>query len=646
MERSSGKKKNGGHVLLAGSCFCIALLAHPASVRADAASSGDLKKLSLEELLDIEVSSVSRRPELLANAASAIQVITREDIRRSGALNLADALRLAANLQVLRANASQWSISARGFNNVIANKLLVMIDGRTVYTPLYAGVFWDVQGTLLEDIEQIEVISGPGGTLWGANAVNGVINIKTKSARDTQGVYLAAAAGNEVKGHGEFRYGGQAGDVSYRVYVRGIDHDDTTLFSGADARDAWRSRQGGFRFDWGDASDSLTLQSDYYDAVPNPDGAIATDSTGGNVLARWRRVTGERSGMQLQFYADRTKRDFGNGFAERLQTYDLDWQNRFPIGQRHEFIWGAGLRFMDHSVDNLALFAFLPGDKTLNLYSAFIQDEMTFFDERVRFTLGSKFEHNEYTGLEIQPNVRLAWTPAESQTIWASVSRAVRTPARIDRDFYLSATPTLRVIAGNGFESEELIAYEAGWRTRVFETASISLATFFNDYDELRSAVPGPPPFNLPITFQNGVQGESYGVEWSGTYSVSDNWRLRAGYTFFKKHLKVQTGAVDLNGASAESNDAEQQAVAQSLLTLPYGVQFDLVARYVDTLPRPHVDSRFDLDARLAWWPTERLEIAIAGQGLLDKSQREFIPTSPSPREIERSYYGFISWRH
>ncbi len=614
---------------------------------ADAAASTDLKKLSLDQLLDVEVTSVSRRPEKLGQAASAIQVISGEDIYRSGATSIPEALRLAPNLQVARVNSSQWAISARGFNNVLANKLLVMIDGRTVYTPLYAGVFWDAQRTLLRDIEQIEVVSGPGGTLWGANAVNGVINITTKNARDTQGLYVAGAAGNELRSRGELRYGGQLTENSYyRAYAEAIGMDDTLLFNGADARDAWRMRQGGFRLDWVEAQDSATVQSDFYKSNPNPDGAVPTSVTGGNVLGRWRRAMGEEAGLQLQFYADRTRRNFGNGFMENLSTYDFDGQHRFRFGRSQEVVWGVGVRFMDHTVDNLPLFAFLPAEATLHLYSAFLQDEIRMADERLRLTLGTKIERNDYTGVEFQPNARLAWMPEEQQTIWAAISRAVRTPSRIDRDFYLSATPTLRVIAGDGFVSEQLLAYELGWRSQPLNELSLSVATFFNDYDDLRSAVPGPPPFNLPITFQNGVRGESYGVELAAMYGVSEDWRLHAGYTFLKKHLAVKPGNVDLNGASAESNDAEQQVVLQSLLTLPYRLQVDAVVRYVDALPRPSVASHVDVDLRIAWLVTDQVELSVVGQNLTQARHREFIPSSPSPREIERSYYGSVAFRY
>ena len=606
-----------------------------------------LKLLSVEELMDVEVTSVSRRPERLAQTASAIQVISQEEIRRSGATSLPEALRLAPNLQVAQVNASQWAVSARGFNNVLANKLLVMVDGRTVYTPLYAGVFWDAQDTVLEDIDRIEVVSGPGGALWGANAVNGVINITTKNAAETQGLFLEADAGNELTGLASVRYGGEISPTAhYRVYAKTSEQDATALVDGTDANDDWRMRQGGFRLDLGTQENLVTLQSDFYEGQPNPDGQVAVQTRGGNLLGRWDYTISPGSDLRVQMYYDRTKRDFGNGFTEDLATYDFDGQHRFRIGSRQEIVWGFGVRRLDHQVDNLALFAFLPAHKTLNLYSAFVQDEIALVPDRLRVTLGSKFEHNDYTGFENQPSVRLAWTPTAQQTLWTAVSRAARTPARIDRDFYLFLTPALPLIAGGDFDSEKVVAYEAGWRLQTDTSLSLSLSTFYNDYDDLRSAEPGPPPFGIPLTFANGVKGHSYGVELAAMYQLSEWWRLRGGYTFLKKSLEVKPDSRDLNQGSVESDDPRNQLMFQSLLNLPRNIELDGVVRYVDALPNPHVPGYVSLDLRVAWNASEHLELSLVGQNLLDDRHPEFVPTSPSPREIERSVYGRIVWRH
>jgi iron complex outermembrane receptor protein len=613
----------------------------------DSLPSGALKRLSLEQLMNIEVTSVSRHPERLSATASAIQVITGEEIRRSGASSVAEALRLAPNLQVAQVNASQWAISARGFTNVLSNKLLVLIDGRTVYTPLYAGVFWDVQNLPVEQVDRIEVISGPGGALWGANAVNGVINIITKSASETQGLALEAGGGTEVQEFGGLRYGGRTSpELAYRVYGHGWGWGSTKLTNGNDAEDSWGMGQTGFRTDWTPRpSDRVTLQSDFNYARPAPDGGSPILAMGGNVVGRWKRAITEGSDFQIQLYYDRTYRDFQNGFTEDLATYDIDGQHRFRLRHRQEITWGLGARLMDHQTTNLSLFEFLPAHRWLHLYSAFVQDELAFADDRWHLTLGSKFEHNDYTGFEVQPSARLAWTPAERTTVWAAVSRAVRTPSRLDRDFYLYAAPSFPVIVGDDLQSEELLAYELGWRFQPDARMSFSLSTFYNDYDHLRSAEPGPPPFNLPITFQNGVAGHTYGVEMAAAYQVSDRWRLRGGYTFLHKKLSVQPGSNDLNQGTAESDDPAHQILLQSTADLPGGLEFDATVRYVDILPKPPVPSYVDLGLRLGWKPTRHLELAVVGQHLLERRHAEFMPTSPSPREIERGIYGQVTWR-
>ena len=627
----------------------LALLSNQAFCQdQDTLSLGSLKTLSLEELMNIQVTSVSKRVENLEDVASAIQVITQDDIRNSGAKTLPEALRLASNLQVAQVNSSQWAISARGFDNVLANKLLVLIDGRTVYTPLYAGVYWDVQNVLLNDIDRIEVISGPGGTLWGANAVNGVINIITKSSKETKGLLVEGAAGSALPGLGNLRYGGQLGkQLSYRVYGTGFKLGNTVLPDGSNAKDEWHMGQGGFRLDW-DASEEnkLMLQGNIYGGKPNPDaGDKPVTAKGDNILFRWDRTTSKNSDFQLQAYYDHTLRDFGNGFSEDLKTYDIDWQNHYRLASRHELTYGANFRMMDHHVTNLELFAFIPAHKTLYLYSGFIQDEIMLVKDHLHFTIGSKLEHNSYTGFEYQPNGRLNWTVNNKHSIWTSVSRAVRTPARIDRDFSLFLTPELPFISGNdNFASEKMIAYELGWRATPLKTLSFSLSSFYNTYDDIRSVEPGPPPFNIPVTFGNGVKGKTYGVELSVTTQLTDWWNIKGGYTFLKKDLSVKEGSKDTNEGTAESDDPENQLIVQSRVKLPARFELGTILRYVDHLPKPFVPHYFGLDVRIGWKLSESLELNIIGQNLLDKQHPEFIPSSPSPREIQRSIYGKITY--
>ena len=599
--------------------------------------------------MNIDVISVSKRSEKLTEAASAIQVITQKDILNSGAKTVAEALRLAPNLQVAQVNSSQWAISARGFSNVLANKLLVLIDGRTVYTPLYAGVFWDVQNVLLEDVDRIEVISGPGGTLWGANAVNGVINIITKNSRDTKGLFIEGGAGTALPGLGSLRYGGQIShDLSYRVYGTGFKLGNTFLTNGSESADNWHMIQGGFRLDWeGSEKDNLTLQANLYGGKPTPDGGdTSVIANGDNIVFRWNHKASEKTDFQLQAYYDNTLRDFGNGFTERLKTYDIDWQNRYKLGQRHDVTYGLNFRLMDQKMTNLQLFEFLPEHKTLYLYSVFVQDVMMLVKDRLHFTLGAKIEHNSYTNFEYQPNARLTWKATKNQTVWGAVSRAVRTPSRTDRDFFLHLTPTLPFVAGNdAFRSEDMIAYELGWRLQPLENLAISLSTFYNVYDNIRSVEPGPQPFFIPVTFANGVKGKTYGIELSATYQIAGWWNLRGGYTFLNKDLKVKPDSKDLNAGSAESNDPRHQFLIQSSMDLPGRLKLGTVIRYIDKLPKPTVPGYLGMDVQIGWKLSQVVELSVTGQNLLDNRHSEFIPSSPSPREIQRSVYGKIACR-
>jgi len=600
-----------------------------------------LKKLSLEELMNLEVTSVSKHPEKLVKTSSAIQVITQEDIRHSGATSLPEALRLASNLQVAQVNASQWAISARGFNNVLANKLLVLIDGRVVYTPLYAGVFWDVQNVVLEDIDRIEVISGPGGTLWGANAVNGVINIITKSSKETKGVYAEFAAGNELRSLGSLRIGGQlAQNLSYRVYGTAFKRGNTLFRDSIEANDNWKMAKGGIRLDW-DATekDVVSFQADHYDGRPDPDGGKPVVARGTNVLGRWNHAKSEESHFQMQFYYDQTWRDFNNGFSENLRTADFEGQHRFQPGPRQEIVYGVGFRAMDHDVKNLELFAFLPARKSLYLYSAFAQDEIALVKERLSLTLGIKAEHNTYSGFQYQPNARLNLRANANQTVWAAISRAVRNPARIDREFFLFLAPQVPFIAGGDFRPESVLACELGWRIQLQEKFSASVASYYNEYDDIRSAELGPPPFGLPITFGNGLKGNTYGLELSATYHLNGWWRLRTGYMLLRKDLSLKEGSTDANNGTAESNDPNHQFLIQSSMNLPGNIEFGTVFRYVDNLPKPYVSDYMGLDLRLAWRMHKSLELNIVGQNLLQRNHTEFVPSAPAAKDIERSFY-------
>ncbi|MDF3056416.1 MAG: TonB-dependent receptor, plug [Rariglobus sp.] len=626
-----------------GICL-VALISSPAFAQTEVTT---YKKLSLQELMDLEVSSVSRRSEKLSETASAIQVVTGEDIRRSGATSIPEALRLAPNLFVAQIDSRQWAVSARGFNSTTSNKLLVMIDGRTVYTPLFAGVFWDVQDTLLEDIDRIEVISGPGATLWGANAVNGVINITTREARDTQGLLLLGGAGTELLGFGGLRYGGALSPtLHYRIYTKYFERDSTLLAStGDEADNRWNMGQTGFRLDWNPAEDNLfTVQGDLYGGRIDQAGPDDIEVSGGNLLGRWTHRFTPDSDLQLQWYYDRTHRDIPGTFRENLATYDFDLQHHFVAGERHNLIWGVGYRLVDDHVANGATLAFLPADVTREWFSVFLQDEIALVPDRLSFTLGTKLEKNDYTGWEVQPSVRLAWRPTSTQTVWSAVSRAMRTPSRIDRELFAPGTPPFTVLQGGpDFESEELIAYELGYRVQVSPRLSLSAAAFYHDYDDLRSLEQAAPPAPTPLVIGNGLEGESYGVELTADYHVTDTWRIQAGYTRLFVDLRPKPGSTDVSGGSNESHDASNQFSLRSSLDLPWNLEFDVTLRHVGEISNQDVPSYQEADVRIGWRPKPQLELSVVGQNLLHDHHAEF--GSPASRqEIQRGVYAKATW--
>ncbi|HEY0747781.1 MAG TPA: TonB-dependent receptor [Steroidobacteraceae bacterium] len=645
-------------------CFC----AVGARAKDNGAPSiSDLKQLNVEDLMDVQVTSVSRHPERLIEAASAIQVITQEDIRRSGATSIPEALRLADNLQVAQKNSHDWAISARGFNTSLGNKLLVMIDGRTVYTPLYSGVFWDAQDYLLEDIERIEVISGPGGALWGANAVNGVINIITKSAKDTQGVYAEAGRGSQPREFGGVRYGGALGaDTQFRAYAKYFDRGDEVLANGNAEPDAWRQGRMGFRIDsQATSQDRLTFQGDYYDGHENVQSGGTGDASGQNLLGRWTRTLSDESDLTLQTYVDQTHladpipplTASGLQFAppgflyDDLTTYDVDLQHRFRIGGRNRVVWGFGYRLTRDAVINAPALGFIPADLNQTLYSGFVQDEIA-LRKNLSFTLGTKLEHNDYTGFEYEPDARLNWALSSSQALWAAVSRAVRTPSRIDSDLTEGTPPYPVFVKGNAdFKSEILVAYELGYRAQLNSQLSISVSSFYNQYSDVRSTSFTPGPI-LPLYIANNLEGDTYGLEFTGNYQASDIWSLHAGYTLLREHLRVKPGQIDLTAALNETADPQHQFSIRSALKLPARTELSAGLRWVDTLQTNNgaipgtVPAYFELETRAAWHPTERFELSLVGQNLLHGRHTEYGFPDPTRPEIERSVYGKLSWRY
>jgi iron complex outermembrane receptor protein len=647
MTGPSSKRNTACLCMLMYLALCLFTFGNSASVKAQETttqSPSELKRLSVEALMDVEVTSVSRRPEKLSETASAIQVITQEDIRRSGATSLPEALRLASNLEVAQVDSRQWAISARGFNNTTANKMLVMIDGRTVYTPLYAGVFWDVQDALLEDIDRIEVISGPGATLWGANAVNGVINVTSKSARDTQGLLFTGGGGTELRGFSSVRYGGHlSSNAHYRVYGKFFERDRTVLRNGQDAADDWHMGQGGGRMDWNASkSDLITVQGDYYSGRMGQRAADETVVNGGNVIGRWSHSFSERSDFTLQLYYDRTHRNVPKTFAEVLDTYDVDFQHRVQLVARQNIVWGLSYRLNNDNVTNSPGLAFLPPKVSRQAFSGFVQDEIALIEDRLNVTLGTKVEHNAFTGFEYQPSGRLAWKLTQQQTMWGAISRAVRTPSRIDRELFAPASPPFLLAGGPGFVSEELWAYELGYRTQPSDRFSLSLATFYNAYDNLRS-VERQGPATFPLVIANGLKGESYGAELTGDYRITDRLRLKAGYTEMRIHIWPTPGSTDTSRGSGESHDPNRQIFLRSSVDFPRHVEFDAAFRFVGSIANQTVPAYSELDLRWAWRPNSRLEFSIVGQNLLHDRHVEFGRPN-ARREIERSVYGKVLW--
>lgn len=602
-------------------------------------SSKKLKKLSLEELMNIEVTSISMRPEKLSEVASAIQVITNEDIHRSGVTRLPEAMRLASNLQMAQANSHDFAITARGFNGlpsaggILANKLQVTIDGRSLYTPLFGGVYWDVQNIMLSDLDRVEVVSGPGGTLWGANAVNGVINIVSKSADETQGLYVSGTVGTFLQDRASVRYGFRLdSNIFMRVYGQRFDQKNTILANGTSAKDAWNMTQGGFRMDYYlSPNNTLTLQGDAYGGDEN-DSVKHAITNGQNILAHFTHTFSEKANLSIRAYYDRTWRTTPNQkpspFNYELHTYDLDIQNRFVIGERQSMLWGVGYRFQKDYSNR----AFMPLSRNMPLYSAFIQDEISIVPDHLKLTIGSKFLHNVYTGFEFQPSARLALTPNKNNkhTIWTAVSRAVRTPSRFDSDI---------IAAPVKFTSEKVIAYELGYRIRPIDQLSLSFAAFYNRYYDLRS-LDTYASTATPIILANSQLAESYGFEFAGNFQAKDWWRLRAGYTFFQKRIWATNSSVLPLSVEFEGVDPNNIIMLQSIMDLPKNFQFDLTGRYIDVLPlattTPLVPAYYTFDARLGW-VFKAFEISLVGQNLMQDQHTE-VGTS----KIPRSFYGKI----
>jgi iron complex outermembrane receptor protein len=662
-------------------CAALALLlclSAPTAGLAQSAPSRDLIKTNLEDLMNMEVTSVSKKEQKLSKAAAAVYVITREDIRRSGATNIPDLLRMAPGVDVARIDSNTWAISIRGFNTRYSNKVLVLVDGRTVYTPVTSGVFWDQLEVPLEDIDRIEVIRGPGGTVWGANAMNGVINIITLNAKATPGSVLSVAGGSEMA-QGLVQYGDKIGQKgAYRAYGRFLNVNTSGSPLGGEASDGRHSFQAGFRSDWDlSPQDTMTVQGNLLEmrahegvtqvvssALPLQETVTDGVSAGAdNVLGRWNHRLRNGSDMSLQVYYDGFRR-LNQGLETSLHTVDLDLDCRLAAGPHNDIVWGLGYRVTsDHFSTGIST-SFNPPHLSNSLFSAFIQDEIR-LSNFLTLTLGSKIEHNAYTGFEYEPSAQLVWSVTDRQALWLSAARAIRQPSRVDVSLEVDAA-TFPINGGSSFEllkilgadnpsAEQLRDYEAGYRAQVSKRLSLDVAIFLNFYKHLQTiepenpsftSTPAPPHLVLPSDFDYNARASNYGGEIFLTWNATSRWRIVPGYSLL--HMKVVRDPVsqDSQVELTPGNSPKHQFQIRSLLNLRRNLDWDSSLSYIGRLDSLGIPSYTRLDTRLAWRIGEFVELSVAGQNLLSPRHREFVDTTGiNPTQVERSVFGKITWR-
>lgn len=646
----------------------------------DSADSGaDLTELSIENLMEQKVTSVSKTEQAFSDTAAAVFVISQDDLRRSGVTNIPEALRMVPGVQVARVDSNKWAISARGFNGRFSNKLLVLIDGRTIYTPTFSGVYWDTQDLLLEDIERIEVIRGPGASVWGANAVNGIINIITIHSEDTHGALVSLTAGNEEKAIAGVRFGGELGDQGhFRVYGKHLQRDGLVDQQGRNARDNWDLTRGGFRVDWTpSASDTVKIQGDIYDGnigqnyiVPSLSTSTggrrvldSGDAYGGSLVARWEHTPSLASRASAQFYYERFRRSdtFQN---ETRDTFDFDFQHEFALTKDQEFVWGLGYRLSSDHINDAELVSVSPKERDLHLFSAFLQDRISLFDNNLDVTFGTKLEYHTFGGWQYQPNVRAIWKPNSNHRLWVSVSKATRTPSRGERDgeIRILGLPDIqRTVALKGssnVELEKVLTYEAGYRTWPTANLYFDVAAFYNDYDDLRFTVLGQPTdTTIPLNIVNGERASTWGVELTANWRPIEWSRWQLTYTFLDTDFKVKEPVFAQSGIGfllGDERDPKHQVSLRSSFDLGPNVELDLWLRYVDRISDitvinpeslPEVDDYISFDARIGWRPFPNIELSLVGRNLNDAKHIEYLQEIATfPTQVQRSIYGQIKW--
>lgn len=615
----------------------------------------DFADLSIEELANIQVTSVSKKPERLQDAPASVFVITADDIRRAGSRSIPDALRLAPNLHVGQISSHSYAISARGLNgsgNSGPNKLLVMIDGRSVYAPLFSGVFWDMQDVMLEDIDRIEVISGPGGTMWGVNAVNGVINITTRSARATQGS-LAVLQGASDGADGAFRQGGRQGSASWRVYGKALHRSHTETAAGGPVNDGWNQAQVGMRADWEQGNDLFSLNGNVFHGEleqPEP-GAISVtgidlrlgqiDTRGANLTGRWERVLDGGGRLSVQAYLDHTRREVPPTFSESLDIADVQFQHSLPAWGAHSLMWGANYRHSWDRVGNSETIAFLPGDEQQTWASLFAQDEIALRPD-LSLTLGARIERNDYTGSELLPTARLSWRLNPRHALWTALSRTVRAPTRLDVDAFIPGRPPYILRGGQAVRSEVAKVFELGYRGQPLPGLSTSATLFYNEYDHLRTQEIDPS-FTF-LTFGSLMQGQATGIEMWGSYQLSDAWRMSAGYTALHERLRLKAGSNDEAGPGTAAKDPDHSLQLRSSYSFDEQRELDVGLRKVAALDNPAVPGYWALDARFGWRLRPGLELSVVGRNL-NGSHGEYGPLA-TRTELGREVGVKLVWQH
>lgn len=625
--------------LLAGATILSAQPLHAQQL----ASNADLQNLSIEQLANVEITSVSKAPQSLSSAAAAVYVINHDDVIRSGAQSLPEILRMAPNLEIMQSSPSAYQITARGFNGSSAaqnfsNKLLVLIDGRSVYTPLYSGVYWDMQDVLPEDIERVEVVSGPGGTLWGANAVNGVINVITRKAADTAGGFLSLGVGDQFSS-AALQYGGMLDDnVSYRVYAKDFYQRALNSAVGTPNHDSWSKPQGGFRLDWDKGDDKFTLQGDIYGGVESQLGAANQNIAGGNLTATWQHQLDDGSSLHILTYYDEAERHAdasGGGFV--LNTYNIELQHNFRLGSWSSIVWGIGERIYQYGISDRngidTSLQWSPGHRTLNLANIFAQDAVQLSDS-LQLSIGLKLENDPYSGLSPMPSGRLSWQINSDHMVWAAISRSVRSPTPFDTDVVEKLGTTPFLLGNINFLPEEVTAYEAGYRGRILDRVTLSVSAFENVYDELRTIEPDPVSF-IPLRWGNLMKGNVHGVEMWASYQATDWWLLNAGFNIQHEDLSFKPGASKLLGLSQASNDPHHQATLRSSMNLLDDLNLDIDTRYVGTLPDPKIAEYVEMNVRLGWRFSDTLTFALSGFNLLHGHHQEY----PGGDLIRRSVF-------